>query len=87
MTLGRLAPVVTSLDSRPRASTKHVTLALLALAMGGFAIGTTEFMTMGLLDEISVGIGESIPKTGHIITAYAFGVVVGAPLIATLGPQ
>ena len=66
-------------------TTKHVTLALIALALGGFAIGTTEFMTMGLLPDIADGIGESIPTTGHIITAYALGVVVGAPVIVSLG--
>lgn len=65
--------------------TAHVTLALTALALGGFAIGTTEFVTMGLLPEISQGIGEDIPTTGHIITAYALGVVVGAPIIVSLG--
>ncbi|WP_254052211.1 MFS transporter [Aeromicrobium sp. A1-2] len=64
-----------------------MTLALLALALGGFAIGTTEFMTMGLLPDIADGIGQSIPATGHIITAYAFGVVVGAPIIVSLGAR
>ncbi|WP_290512285.1 MFS transporter [Aeromicrobium sp.] len=78
---------MTAVDSAPRTRTSHVSLALLALALGGFAIGTTEFMTMGLLEDISVGIHESIPKTGHIITAYAFGVVVGAPIIVSLGAR
>jgi len=64
-----------------------VTLALLALALGGFAIGTTEFMTMGLLEEIADGIGRTNAETGHIITAYAFGVVVGAPVIVSLGAR
>lgn len=64
-----------------------MTLALIALALGGFAIGTTEFMTMGLLPDIADGIDESIPTTGHIITAYAFGVVVGAPIIVSLGAR
>ena len=76
---------VTTVETIPRARTAHVTLALIALAMGGFAIGTTEFVTMGLLPEISRGIHEDIPTTGHIITAYAFGVVVGAPVIVSLG--
>ena len=66
---------------------RHVTLALISLALGGFAIGTTEFMTMGLLPDIAQGIDESIPATGHIITAYAFGVVVGAPVIVSLGAR
>lgn len=69
----------------PRAP--HVGLAIVALALGGFAIGTTEFVTMGLLKEIAAGIDESIPTTGHVITAYAFGVVVGAPAIVALGAR
>ncbi len=68
-------------------STRHLSLALLSLALGGFAIGTTEFVTMGLLPDIAEGIGESIPKTGHLITAYAFGVVIGAPVIVSLGAR
>ncbi len=67
--------------------TRHVGLALLALSLGGFAIGTTEFVTMGLLKEIADGIDVSIPTAGHIITAYAFGVVVGAPLIVSLAAR
>ena len=51
--------------------TSHLTLALVALATGGFAIGTTEFVTMGLLPDIADGIHQDIPTTGHIITAYA----------------
>ena len=68
-------------------STRHLSLALLALALGGFAIGTTEFVTMGLLPDIAEGIDETIPKTGHLITAYAFGVVIGAPVIVSLGAR
>ena len=62
-------------------------MAITALALGGFAIGTTEFVTMGLLPDIARGIGESIPRTGHVITAYALGVVVGAPVIVSLGAR
>jgi DHA1 family inner membrane transport protein len=58
-----------------------------ALAAGGFAIGTTEFVTMGLLPDIADGIGVSIPEAGHVVSAYAVGVVVGAPLIAALGAR
>jgi DHA1 family inner membrane transport protein len=64
-----------------------VTLAIIALAMGGFAIGTTEFVTMGLLPELARGVDVSIPAAGHVISAYALGVVVGAPLIAVLGAR
>jgi DHA1 family inner membrane transport protein len=61
--------------------------ALLALAMGGFAIGTTEFMAMGLLPQIADGVGASIPDAGHLISAYALGVVVGAPVLAFAGAR
>ena len=56
----------------------HPRLALLALAAGGFAIGTTEFVTMGLLPEVAAGVGIDIPTAGHVVSAYAAGVVVGA---------
>nr|WP_246297479.1 MFS transporter [Janibacter cremeus] len=56
-----------------------------ALVLGGIGIGTTEFVTMGLLPEIAAGIDTSIPRAGHTISAYALGVVVGAPTIAVLG--
>ena len=61
--------------------------ALLALAMGGFAIGTTEFMAMGLLPQVADGVGVSIPTAGHLISAYALGVVVGAPVLAFAGAR
>ena len=54
----------------------------LALATGGFAIGTTEFATMSLLPFIARDLGVDAPTCGHVISAYALGVVVGAPLIA-----
>lgn len=71
----------------PHVSGARVALAIVALALGSFAIGTTEFVTMGLLPDIARGIDESIPTTGHVITAYAVGVVVGAPLIVSLGAR
>ena len=61
--------------------------ALFALALGGFCIGTTEFATMGMLPEIATDLGAPIPTAGHAITAYALGVVVGAPTIAVLGAR
>ena len=66
---------------------RHTNLAILALAIGGFAIGTTEFVTMGLLPQIAHGVHISIPVAGHVVSAYALGVVVGAPLIATLAAR
>ncbi|HQT47136.1 MAG TPA: MFS transporter [Acidocella sp.] len=62
----------------------HRSWALLALAMGGFAIGTTEFGTMGLLPYFSSSLGITAPQAGHVISAYALGVVVGAPVFAVL---
>lgn len=63
----------------------HVGWAILALSIGGFTIGTTEFVMMGLLPEVAEGVGASIPDAGHLISAYALGVVVGAPLLAYFG--
>ncbi|MGJ3559332.1 MFS transporter [Streptomyces sp. INA 01156] len=57
-------------------------LALLALAVGAFGIGTTEFVIMGLLPDVADDLGISIPSAGHLVSAYALGVVVGAPLLA-----
>ncbi|GAA1595569.1 MFS transporter [Kribbella hippodromi] len=70
-----------------RATARHVGLALFALTTGGFAIGTTEFVTMGLLPQIADGVHISIPAAGHVVSAYALGVVVGAPVIAALGAR
>lgn len=57
---------------------------LLALAIGAFAIGTTEFSPMGLLPVIAKGVDVSIPVAGMLISAYAIGVMVGAPLMTLL---
>jgi DHA1 family inner membrane transport protein len=57
-------------DSRAR-----IALAIFALAVGSFAIGTTEFVTMGVLPEISQGLGVDEPTAAHGITSYALGVV------------
>jgi DHA1 family arabinose polymer transporter-like MFS transporter len=61
--------------------------ALFALAIGGFGIGLTEFVIMGILTEVSVSLGVTIPQAGHFIAAYALGVVVGAPLLTGLGSK
>jgi len=66
---------------------RRTTLAILALAVGGFAIGTTEFVTMGLLPQIATGTGVDIATSGHYVSAYALGVVVGAPLIAVFAAR
>ncbi|MFC4004464.1 MFS transporter [Prauserella oleivorans] len=56
-------------------------VALFALAIGAFGIGTTEFVMMGVLPEAAADFGIDIPTAGHLISAYALGVVVGAPLL------
>ncbi|MDQ4116703.1 MAG: MFS transporter [Actinomycetota bacterium] len=56
-------------------------LALAALAIGAFAIGTGEFVIMGLLPDVAGGLSVDVPEAGQLISAYALGVVVGAPLL------
>lgn len=75
----------TSTEGRPVVTTARPVLAILALAVGGFTIGTTEFMTMGVLPEVAEGVGVSVPTAGHVISAYALGVVVGVPILAFFG--
>ncbi|MGD0564174.1 MAG: MFS transporter [Roseiarcus sp.] len=55
---------------------------ILALSLSAFAIGTAEFVIAGLLPDISRDLGVSIPGAGRLVTAYAMGVVVGAPILA-----
>ncbi|WP_134663293.1 MULTISPECIES: MFS transporter [unclassified Amycolatopsis] len=62
-------------------------LALVALAIGAFGIGTTEFVIMGLLPEIAADFGVSIPSAGLLVTGYALGVVAGAPVMTILGTK
>ena len=66
---------------------QRTALAIGALAVGGFAIGTTEFMTMGLLPQLAAGTGVDIATAGHYVSAYALGVVVGAPVVALLAAR
>ncbi|MCH5600484.1 MFS transporter [Niabella ginsengisoli] len=54
---------------------------LFSLALGGLAIGTTEFIIMGLMQDVATSLQISIPKAGYLISAYAIGVIVGAPLL------
>ncbi|MFJ4123296.1 MFS transporter [[Kitasatospora] papulosa] len=62
-------------------------LALLALAIGAFGIGTTEFVIMGLLPDVAADFQVSIPTAGFLVTGYALGVVLGAPLMTVLGTR
>jgi DHA1 family inner membrane transport protein len=77
-------------------SPARVRLALLALALGGFGIGTTEFVAMGLIENLARDLlpalyssdqDDAIARAGWLITAYALGVVVGAPTIAALAAR
>ncbi|MGO1592488.1 MFS transporter, partial [Ancrocorticia sp.] len=61
--------------------------AITALAAGGFAVGTTEFASMSLLPWIAQELGVTNPQAGLAVSAYAIGVVVGAPLITALTPR
>jgi MFS transporter, DHA1 family, inner membrane transport protein len=85
-----LAPGVSAAaptTDQPSLSTVRTVIAIVALALGGFAIGTTEFVTMGLLPDIADGVGVDIPSAGHLISAYAVGVVIGAPVIAAFSAR
>ena len=62
-------------------------VSLAALSLGGLAIGTTEFASMGVLPGFAADLGVSVPVAGAAISAYALGVVVGAPLIALVGAR
>ncbi|MFD8387297.1 MFS transporter [Streptomyces sp. NPDC059679] len=62
-------------------------LALLALAIGAFGIGTTEFVIMGVLPQVAHDFGVSIPTAGLLVSGYALGVVIGAPLLTVLGTR
>ena len=62
-------------------------LAILTMALGAFAIGLTEFAVTGLLPQIAADLAVSIPAAGNLVTAYAIGVVVGAPLLTAMGAR
>ena len=70
-----------------RPQTAHPALVLFALSVGAFAIGTTEFAAMSLLPFFARDLGIDITTAGHAISAYALGVVAGAPVIAALGAR
>ncbi len=62
-------------------------LVLIALGMGGFAIGMAEFAAMSILPQFQAGLGLNAAQAGHVISAYAAGVVVGAPILAVMGAR
>lgn len=59
-------------------------LALWALALSAFAIGTTEFVIVGLIPTIAASLGVSVPSAGLLVTVYALGVAIGAPVLTAL---
>jgi DHA1 family inner membrane transport protein len=59
-----------------------IPIPVLALTMCAFCIGTAEFVVMGLLPDIARDLSVSIPLAGQLVTAYAIGVVIGAPILA-----
>lgn len=68
-------------------SPARIMLIVFSLAMGGFGIGTGEFAIMGLMPGVALDLGVTEPQVGHLISAYALGVVVGAPLLAIGGAR
>jgi DHA1 family inner membrane transport protein len=80
-------PADAPLEDTSSISYRRANLALLAMAVGGFAIGTGEFVSMGLLPNIASGVHISIPQAGNVISAYAVGVMIGAPVIAAFGAR
>ena len=81
--LHRAVPSLTDV----RDSKRRTALIELALAVGGFAIGTGEFATMGFLPDLARTLDIGEPTAGHVISAYALGVVVGSPIIAVLAAK
>jgi MFS transporter, DHA1 family, inner membrane transport protein len=81
---------VASMNSIPEVETAETVSSgwvELALAVGGFGIGTGEFAIMGLLPNVAGDLGIAIPRAAHVISAYALGVVIGAPLIAVIAAR
>ncbi|MGM7646593.1 MFS transporter [Nocardia sp. JW2] len=79
--------MTTTLTAPPRAGTDRPTLALGALALGAFGIGLTEFVIVGLLGVIGDDLSISVPTAGLLVSGYAAGVAVGAPLMTALGSR
>lgn len=82
-----ISPQATSPRATAASAPPHLAIVLFSLAMGGFAIGTTEFASMSLLPFFAADLRVDEPTAGHAISAYALGVVLGAPLIAVLGAR
>ena len=78
------SPTPTSPAAAPCGQGRSATLPLLALAVGAFGIGTTEFGPMGMLPTMAEGLQVSVPSAGLLVSAYALGVMIGAPIMTLL---
>ena len=87
MSLSPAAEISTPASGRPTATLSRASLALFALALGSFVIGTSEFASMGVLQLYAADLGLSAPQATAAITAYAIGVVVGAPLVTLVAAR
>ncbi|QEA38305.1 MFS transporter [Pistricoccus aurantiacus] len=74
-------------STRPSEGCAHPRLVELVLALGGFGIGTSEFVIMGLVNRVAQDLQVPMPDVGYAISSYALGVVVGAPLISALAAR
>jgi MFS transporter, DHA1 family, inner membrane transport protein len=74
-------------ETENHTSAQGTVTAQIVLAIGGLFIGTGEFAAMGLLPDIASSVGVSVPQAGHLISAYALGVVVGSPVLAVLAAR
>ncbi|BFJ01205.1 MAG: hypothetical protein PME_36400 [Priestia megaterium] len=70
-----------TIDTKNSTQKASSTIALYALTLGAFAIGLTEFVIMGLLPEVASSLHVSIPLAGMLVTGYALGVAIGAPIV------
>lgn len=76
-----------AIEEAPALTHLQIGMVIGALACGGFGIGTGEFAIMGLLPDLATTFSVTTPQAGYVISAYAIGVVVGAPLIAIAGAK
>jgi len=79
--------VVAQIMDQAQLSARATKLALLALALAAFGIGTTEFVIMGLLPDVATDLSVSIPQAGLLVSGYALGVAFGGPFLALLAAQ
>jgi DHA1 family inner membrane transport protein len=81
------APAADAAPSSDAPASRRLPIAILALAIAAFAIGSTEFTIIGLLPEVADDLEVSIPTAGLLVSGYAIGVVIGAPLMTAAGTK